>query len=116
MVEGLGAAGSCRLASLRRRMFDWLRWIVGTGLIFAEWRVYTTPLLRHSTPLAVLWYLAVGVLGLPFLLLWGLVRSQPVPAPRPRHRHGLTWRVALSWKPRRCCGCARPHPDPPPPG
>jgi hypothetical protein len=51
-------------------MFDGLRWVVGTALIYAEWQVYTTPVLRRSTALAVLWYLLCAALASPFLLVW----------------------------------------------
>ena len=48
-----------------RMLFDGLRWVVGTGLIYAEWSVYTTPVLRNSTPLAVLWYLLCAAAASP---------------------------------------------------
>ena len=55
-----------------------LRWVVGTGLIYAEWQVYTTPLLRRSTPLAVVWYLFCAALSSPFLLLWAPLEAATV--------------------------------------
>jgi hypothetical protein len=51
-------------------MFDWLRWIVGSAVIKAEWTVYSTPWLRTSDCGAALWYLAVLVVCAPLLAVW----------------------------------------------
>ena len=67
---------------------DCLRWVVGTALIYSEWLVYTTPLLRRSTALSVLWYLVSAAVASPFLAMWlplellvlGWLRTRGLPA------------------------------------
>ncbi len=73
LAKPLDPCCSSRRPPMQRSMptpVDALRWLVGTALIYAEWRVYSTPTLRRSTTLSVMWYLVCAALMSPFLLAW----------------------------------------------
>ena len=113
-----------------RMLFDGLRWVVGTGLIYAEWSVYTTPVLRNSTPLAVLWYLLCAAAASPFLLLWlpleaatiawlrlcgvptvGVHRAPPRRDVTSASRSPSRSRSPATHAPRPAASCADPNPS-----